>query len=96
MAPADLREIGRIIGRVESSEVWPSGQLGHTSRIRPPQLPEIGTYLSTTTETHDFTSTTDSAPKADADMPQVVARKVYHQSLMTNGVNKPDVARRHC
>lgn len=34
MGSADFREVGRIIGRVESSEVWPSGRLGHTRQIQ--------------------------------------------------------------
>ena len=80
MAPADVCEIGRIIGRVESSEVWPSGQLGHTGQIRTSAVARDLNLSERDTETHDFTSTTDSAPKADADMPAVAARKVYHLS----------------
>lgn len=31
---ADFRKVGRIIGRVESSEVWSSGQPGHNGEIQ--------------------------------------------------------------
>lgn len=76
--------------------MWPSGQLGHTGQIRTSAFAEIRTYLRATTEAHDFTSMTDSAPKADADMPQVAARKVYHRSLMTNGTTQPHATGDHC
>jgi hypothetical protein len=34
MGSADFREVGGIIGRVESSEVRPSGQPDHTGQIQ--------------------------------------------------------------